>query len=86
MDVSQDQGDFPDGYWSVVLKDVKVGSESMLRGEATAVIDTATSLVVGPKEDIGAIAGKLGAYCIKFPDASASETEEASPPPPFLNI
>lgn len=78
IDVSTDQSNFPDGFWSVVLKDVKLGSESVLRSEATAVIDSGASLIIGPNKDIGELAGKLGAYCVKFIGMEASEAEPVS--------
>lgn len=61
-------------YWTVVLKDLKVGSESVLRSEAVAAISTGNSLVEGPHSDVGALAHKIGALCIKF--GIAGDVEE----------
>lgn len=80
IDVSTEQTDFPDGFWSVVLKDVKLGSESILRSEATAVIDSGASLIIGPRKDIGELAGKLEAYCVTFVGMDASQAEQVGFP------
>lgn len=62
----------PDGYWSVVLQNVKVGSESVLRTKASAILDTGTSMVVGPYQDVGYVANMIGAYCVAFSGYSSS--------------
>ncbi|CAN0147112.1 unnamed protein product, partial [Laminaria digitata] len=66
----------PSGYWSVVLQNVKIGSENVLRSSAPAILDTGTSMVVGPFNDVGFIADAIGAYCIEFMGASSSSVTE----------
>lgn len=66
----------PAGYWSVVLQDVRIGSESMLRSSASAILDTGTSMVVGPFGDVGFIANAIDAYCIAFSGVSSSSVSE----------
>jgi hypothetical protein len=47
-------------YWQVKLDGVKLGSDSI--GSApSAIVDSGTSLLAGPKDDVTAIANKLGA-------------------------
>lgn len=75
---SEAPGHVRNGFWSVVLKDVKVGSESVLTSEATAVLDTGTSLVLGPYADVGLLADRVGAHCVKFGGVSSSTVEEVS--------
>ncbi|CAN0286520.1 unnamed protein product [Scytosiphon promiscuus] len=65
-------GSVPDGYWSVVLKDVKLGSNSVLRSEATAVLDTGTPLIQGPFDDVAVLAEQIGAMCLSFGQYSSS--------------
>lgn len=55
-----------EGYWGVVLKNVKLGGDSVMDQSAAALIDTGTSMIVGPFEDVGAIAAEIGALCIRF--------------------
>lgn len=55
-----------DGYWSVDLKALKIGETSVLRNEATTILDTGSSVVVGPYDDVGYLADFLGAWCAGF--------------------
>jgi hypothetical protein len=55
------EGQLGAGLWTVPLEGVKVGSAMMPGTSATAVIDSGTSLLVGPTEDVDAIARMLGA-------------------------
>lgn len=71
-------------FWTVVLKDLKVGSESMLRSEAVAAISTGTSMVVGPHSDVGALAKNIGAVCIKL--GIAGDVEEVGGRPYYYGI
>lgn len=66
------------GYWGVEMKDVKIGSHSVLEGPAAAILDTGTSMIVGPYDDIGYIAAHIDAYCIQFTGISSSEVVEVS--------
>lgn len=68
-------GDGLDGFWSVVLKNIKVGSSAILNSEATGVLDTGASVIVGPHLQVGLLAAKIGAHCLKFSDSS-SDIEE----------
>lgn len=63
-----------EGFWSAVLQDIKVVSGSVLRSPATAIVDTGTSLIVGPFEDVAYLATEIGATCLCFsgPDSSSS--------------
>jgi hypothetical protein len=50
-------------YWEVELQGVKLGSDSVSSCKK-AIIDSGTSLLAGPKDDIAAIAKKLGAKSV----------------------
>jgi saccharopepsin len=49
-------------YWQIPLDDVKLGGTSV-SSVSQAIIDTGTSLLVGPKKEVKAIAKKVGAKC-----------------------
>jgi len=48
-------------YWQVALDGLKVGDASVSSRTASAIVDSGTSLLVGPQSDIEGIAKKLGA-------------------------
>jgi hypothetical protein len=55
-------GQLSPGLWAVPLEGVKVGSTSpTLVGSTTAIIDSGTSFLVGPTEEVEAIASVFGA-------------------------
>ncbi|CAM9408921.1 unnamed protein product, partial [Hapterophycus canaliculatus] len=62
----------PDGFWSVVLVNIKVGSSSILRSPAPAMLDTGSSVIVGPYDDVAYLANEIGAMCVAItgPDSS----------------
>jgi len=47
-------------YWSIKLDDMKVGTESM-SSTTKAIVDSGTSLLAGPVDDVTKIAAKVGA-------------------------
>ena len=47
-------------YWEIALDDVTVGGESV-SSCPTAIVDSGTSLLTGPSEDVAALAEKVGA-------------------------
>eukprot|EP00904_Undaria_pinnatifida_P002144 jgi/Undpi1/11930/HiC_scaffold_4.g01629.m1 len=51
------------GYWQIDMDDVTVSGESV-SSVKSAILDSGTSLLVGPSEDVKAIASKVGA--VKF--------------------
>lgn len=55
-----------DGYWSVDLKALKIGEKSVLRNDAITILDTGSSVVVGPYDDVGYLADILNAWCAGF--------------------
>lgn len=63
------------GYWGLVLKNLKLGEESIMEDPAAAIIDTGTSMIVGPFEDVGAIAAEIGALCIRFVGETTTDPE-----------
>ena len=66
-DPSISPGYAPDIYWSVVLKDLKTGSDSVMGGkDATAFLDTGASLIQGPYDEVALLAKKIGATCISL--------------------
>eukprot|EP00903_Cladosiphon_okamuranus_P008049 g7763.t1 len=69
------QSGFPDGFWSVVVHNINVGGSSVLRGQAPAILDTGTSMIVGPFGDVAYLANEIGALCVSFsgPDSSSVE-------------
>jgi len=50
------------GYWQFDIDDITIGGGSVTAVK-TAIIDTGTSLLVGPKKEVRAITKKLGAKC-----------------------
>merc|ERR1711871_619354 len=68
-DKSHYTGDFTyvplksEDYWRVALDDVKVDGTSM-SSTKTAIVDSGTSLLAGPKDDVAAIAKKIGATSV----------------------
>jgi len=68
-DSSHYTGDFTyvplksEDYWRIALDDLKVGGTSMTTTK-TAIVDSGTSLLAGPKDDVSKIASKLGATSI----------------------
>merc|ERR1712146_636358 len=68
-DKSHYTGDFTyvplksEDYWRIELDDLKVGGTSMTTTK-TAIVDSGTSLLAGPKDDVSKIASKLGATSI----------------------
>lgn len=48
------------------MKNLKLGSRSMLDKPSSAIIDSGTSMIVGPYEDVGEIASEIEAVCVKF--------------------
>eukprot|EP00931_Biecheleriopsis_adriatica_P087079 TRINITY_DN615_c0_g1_i2.p1 TRINITY_DN615_c0_g1~~TRINITY_DN615_c0_g1_i2.p1 ORF type:complete len:411 (-),score=100.20 TRINITY_DN615_c0_g1_i2:257-1432(-) len=73
IDPSHVEGDFSwvpvsvPGYWQVTLDGVKVGAESTepwfmtLEKSKTAIVDSGTSMIIGPEDEISAMAAMLGA-------------------------
>jgi len=53
------------GYWSVALDSVKVGDFMTLSATPTAIVDSGTSLLAGPSEEVEVLALMLGAKSIK---------------------
>merc|ERR1711981_1333679 len=70
-DKSHYTGDFTyvplksEDYWRIALDDMKVDGTSM-SSTKTAIVDSGTSLLAGPKDDVAAIAKKLGATSVLF--------------------
>lgn len=60
-------------YWTVELTNVKVAGESMVRSKSPAIVDTGTSLILGPYSDVGWLAQTVGGLCYKF-DEEAEAT------------
>lgn len=52
------------GFWAVPLEGVKVGSNLTLTASSTAIIDSGTSLISGPKDEVDVIASALGAISL----------------------
>lgn len=72
------QSGFPDGFWSVVVRNVNVGGNSVLRAPAPAILDTGTSMIVGPFDDVAYLAHQIGALCVSFSGADSSSVEPVS--------
>merc|ERR1711998_659447 len=66
VDKSHYTGDFSfvplksEDYWRIALDDMKVDGTSMTTTK-TAIVDSGTSLLAGPKDDVSKIATKIGA-------------------------
>lgn len=56
----------------MVLQNIKLGAESVLMRPAPSILDTGTSMIVGPFEDVGLIAETIGAECVVFTDPSST--------------
>lgn len=56
----------------MVLIDIKVGSSSVLRSPVSAMLDTGSSVIVGPIDDVAYLANEIGAMCVAIsgPDSS----------------
>jgi len=52
-------------YWAVALDSVKVGDFMTLSATPTAIVDSGTSLLSGPREEVEAIALMLGAQSVR---------------------
>merc|ERR1712061_209822 len=52
-------------YWAVALGSVKVGDFMTLSASRTAIVDSGTSLLVGPREEVEVVALMLGAKSIR---------------------
>lgn len=70
----------PTGFWSVELKDLKLGSESVLPDSAkiTGLLDTGSSLIVGPSRDVGYLASEIGATCVVINEFQSPDLEVVS--------
>lgn len=64
------------GFWSASLQDITVESGSVLRSPASAILDTGTSMIVGPFEDVAYLADEIGATCVAFSGPDSSSVEE----------
>jgi hypothetical protein len=53
------------GYWAMGLDAVHLGTQDLQSQTHTAVMDTGTSLIIGPKRDVDAIAEGLGATAVE---------------------
>ena len=54
------------GYWQIDMEDVTVSGQSVTSVKS-AILDSGTSLLVGPSEDVKAIASKVvGAFSFSF--------------------
>jgi len=51
------------GYWALAMDDIQIGGESVTSCRK-AIVDSGTSLLAAPKEDIKAIAKKVGAHTL----------------------
>merc|ERR1712039_986994 len=51
-------------YWEVSLDAMKFGGKSILSSPAKAIIDSGTSLLAGPKEQVDALAKQVGATSV----------------------
>ncbi|CAB1111798.1 unnamed protein product [Ectocarpus sp. CCAP 1310/34] len=71
-------GAVPEGFWSVGLRDIKYGSESMLSSRAAAILDTGASLIQGPFDDVAMIADMIGAMCIKFTEVMEASSSSSA--------
>jgi len=77
VDPAHYQGDFnflpviAAGYWEIQLDQIKIGSESAeswkmaLSKSKSAIVDSGTSLLVGPQDEVEAIAAILGAQKVQ---------------------
>jgi hypothetical protein len=54
-----------EGYWQIDVDDMKI-SGSSVTALKSAILDSGTSLLVGPKAEVNAIASSLGASCSIF--------------------
>lgn len=72
------QSSSPGGFWSVVIHNINVGGVPVLRSQAPAILDTGTSLIVGPFDDVAYLANEIGAECLRFHGADSSSYEEVS--------
>lgn len=68
----------PDGFWSIVLQNIYVGSSSVLRSPIAAIFDTGTSMIVGPFADVAYLAEEIGATCVYFTGIDSSSVETVS--------
>ncbi|CAH1176326.1 unnamed protein product [Phaedon cochleariae] len=48
------------GYWQIQMDQVNVDSDTLCKGGCQAIVDTGTSLITGPPEDISAIQRAIG--------------------------
>lgn len=71
VDIAKSQ--VPNGFWSVVLINIKVGTSSILRSPVSAMLDTGSSVIVGPYEDVAYLANEIGAMCVAFTGSDSSE-------------
>jgi len=53
------------GYWAVGLDAVHLGTQDLQSQTHTAVMDSGTYLIIGPKRDVDAIAEGLGATAVE---------------------
>jgi len=53
------------GYWSVALESVLVGSFMTLSATPTAIVDSGSSLLAGPSQEVEAVAQMIGAKKIQ---------------------
>jgi len=51
-----------EAYWEVRLDQVNLGGTHLLAGQSSVILDSGTSLIVGPKRLVNQLAQKLGAY------------------------
>merc|ERR1712159_74410 len=83
-DSSHYTGDFAyvplksEDYWRIELDDLKVGGTSMTTCK-TAIVDSGTSLLAGPKDDVTKIATKLGATSVMNKEWIFSSCDKGGP-------
>merc|ERR1719373_1456846 len=67
-------------YWEVSLDAMKFGGKAVLSSPAKAIIDSGTSLLAGPKEQVGALARQVGATSIMGKEYVVNCTKKSSLP------
>jgi len=65
-----------DGFWDITADSIQVGGMT-LSGSTTVVVDSGSTLVVGPIDEIGQIAAMNGATCAVF-DATTGAPQQVS--------
>lgn len=67
-----------EGYWDFSLDDVKIGGQS-LQSTNLGIVDSGSTYIVGPNDDVGVVAAANGAACFAFNEDGGVDEDSIVP-------